>query len=141
MLVTSGAQQIMDLFTKSILNEGETVICEAPSFIGSLNDFRSYKAKLVGIPMDTDGMNMEALEKALETEKNVKFIYTIPNFQNPSGITMSLEKRHRLYELAKAHDVMLLEDNPYGDLYYEASRCRASSRLIRTHRHLRRFVL
>ena len=62
-LVTSGAQQIMDLFTKSILNEGETVICEAPSFIGSLNDFRSYKAKLVGIPMDTDGMNMEALEK------------------------------------------------------------------------------
>ena len=63
--------------------------------------------------------NMEALEKALETEKNVKFIYTIPNFQNPSGITMSLEKRHRLYELAKAHDVMILEDNPYGDLYYE----------------------
>ena len=60
-LVTSGAQQIMDLFTKSILNEGETVICEAPSFIGSLNDFRSYKAKLVGIPMDTDGMNMEAV--------------------------------------------------------------------------------
>lgn len=118
-LVTSGAQQIMDLFTKSILNEGETVICEAPSFIGSLNDFRSYKARLVGIPMDTDGMNMEALEKALETEKNVKFIYTIPNFQNPSGITMSLEKRHRLYELAKAHDVMILEDNPYGDLYYE----------------------
>lgn len=118
-LVTSGAQQIMDLFTKSILNEGETVICEAPSFIGSLNDFRSYKAKLVGIPMDTDGMNMEALEKALETEKNVKFIYTIPNFQNPSGITMSLEKRRRLYELAKAHDVMILEDNPYGDLYYE----------------------
>lgn len=118
-LVTSGAQQIMDLFTKSILNEGETVICEAPSFIGSLNDFRSYKAKLVGIPMDTDGMNMEALKKALETEKNVKFIYTIPNFQNPSGITMSLEKRHRLYELAKAHDVMILEDNPYGDLYYE----------------------
>lgn len=118
-LVTSGAQQIMDLFTKSILNEGETVICEAPSFIGSLNDFRSYKAKLVGIPMDTDGMNMEALEKALDTEKNVKFIYTIPNFQNPSGITMSLEKRHRLYELAKAHDVMILEDNPYGDLYYE----------------------
>lgn len=131
-LVTSGAQQIMDLFTKSILNEGETVICEAPSFIGSLNDFRSYKAKLVGIPMDTDGMNMEALEKALETEKNVKFIYTIPNFQNPSGITMSLEKRHRLYELAKAHDVMILEDNPYGDLYYEGEPLRASSRLIRT---------
>ncbi len=117
-IITSGAQQIMDLFTKSILNEGETVLCEAPSFIGSLNDFRSYQAKLVGIPMDTDGMNMEALENALKTEKNVKFIYTIPNFQNPSGITMSLEKRKRLYALAKQYGVMILEDNPYGDLRY-----------------------
>lgn len=117
-LITSGAQQIMDLFTKSILNEGETVLTEAPSFIGTLNDFRSYRAKLVGIPMDTDGMNMEALEKALQTEKNVKFIYTIPNFQNPSGITMSLEKRKKLYDLAKQYGVMILEDNPYGDLRY-----------------------
>ena len=117
-LITSGAQQIMDLFTKSILNEGETVLTEAPSFIGTLNDFRSYRAKLVGIPMDTDGMNMEALEKALRTEKNVKFIYTIPNFQNPSGITMSLEKRKKLYDLAKKYGVMILEDNPYGDLRY-----------------------
>lgn len=117
-LITSGAQQIMDLFTKSILNEGETVLTEAPSFIGTLNDFRSYRAKLVGIPMDTDGMNMEALEKALRTEKNVKFIYTIPNFQNPSGITMSLEKRKKLYDLAKQYGVMILEDNPYGDLRY-----------------------
>lgn len=117
-LITSGAQQIMDLFTKSVLNEGETVLTEAPSFIGTLNDFRSYRAKLVGIPMDTDGMNMEALEKALRTEKNVKFIYTIPNFQNPSGITMSLEKRKKLYDLAKQYGVMILEDNPYGDLRY-----------------------
>lgn len=117
-LITTGAQQIMDLFTKSILNEGETILCEAPSFIGSLNDFRSYRAKLVGIPMDGDGMNMEALEKALQTEKNVKFIYTIPNFQNPSGITMSLEKRRKLYELAKQYGVLILEDNPYGDLRY-----------------------
>jgi 2-aminoadipate transaminase len=118
-LITTGAQQVMDLFSKSILNEGDTVICEAPSFIGSLNDFRSYRAKLVGIPMDGDGMNMEALEEALKTEKNVKFIYTIPNFQNPSGITMSLEKRRKLYALAKQYDVMILEDNPYGDLRYE----------------------
>ena len=118
-LITTGAQQVMDLFSKSVLNEEETVICEAPSFIGSLNDFRSYRAKLVGIPMDPDGMNMEALEKALQTEKNVKFIYTIPNFQNPSGITMSLEKRKKLYALAKQYGVMILEDNPYGDLRYE----------------------
>lgn len=118
LIITSGAQQIMDLFTKSILDEGETILCEAPSFIGSLNDFRSYRAKLKGIPMDADGMNMEALENALKTEKNVKFIYTIPNFQNPSGITMSLEKRKKLYALAKQYGVLILEDNPYGDLRY-----------------------
>lgn len=118
LIITSGAQQIMDLFTKSILEEGETVLCEAPSFIGSLNDFRSYGAKLVGVPMDADGMNMEALEKALQTEKNVRFIYTIPNFQNPSGITMSWEKRQKMYALAKQYGVMIVEDNPYGDLRY-----------------------
>ena len=95
-LITSGAQQVMDLLTKTLLNEGDTVLCEAPSFIGSLNTFRSYRAKLVGIPMEEDGMDMACLEKALETEKNVKYLYTIPNFQNPSGITMSFEKRKKV---------------------------------------------
>ena len=115
-LITSGAQQIMDLATKSLCNEGDVVICEAPSFIGSLNTFRSYNGRLRGIPMDKDGMNMEQLEQALKEEKNVKFIYTIPNFQNPSGITMSFEKRKKMYALAKQYGVMILEDNPYGDL-------------------------
>lgn len=118
LIVTSGAQQVMDLATKSLVNEGDTVICEAPSFIGSLNSFRAYKARLCGIPLESDGMNLEALEKALKTEKNVRFIYTIPNFQNPSGITMSLEKRKKMYELAKKYNVLILEDNPYGDLRY-----------------------
>ena len=116
LIVTSGAQQVMDLLTKSVCNEGDTVICEAPSFIGSLNSFRSYNASLCGIPLEKDGMNIEALEKALQTEKNVRFIYTIPNFQNPSGITTSLEKRKQIYELAKKYNVMILEDNPYGEL-------------------------
>ena len=115
-IITSGAQQVMDLSTKVLCNEGDVVICESPSFIGSLNCFRSYNAKLVGVPVDADGMNIEALEKALDENPNAKMIYTIPNFQNPAGVTMSLEKRHRLYELAKAHNVMILEDNPYGDL-------------------------
>ncbi len=118
-LITSGAQQVMDLFTKSILEEGDTVLCEAPSFIGSLNDFRSYKAKLAGVPMDPDGMNIEAFENALKTEKKAKFLYTIPNFQNPSGITMSREKREKVYALAKQYGVLVLEDNPYGDLRYK----------------------
>lgn len=117
-LITTGAQQIMDLATKSLVNEGDVVITEAPSFIGSLNTFRSYNAKLVGVKIDDDGMNMEELEKALQTHKNARFIYTIPNFQNPSGITMSLEKRKKIYELAKKYNVLILEDNPYGDLRY-----------------------
>ncbi len=118
LIVTSGAQQVMDLMTKALVNEGDEVICEAPSFIGSLNTFRSYGAKLVGVPMDDDGMNMEALEEALKSHSKVRFIYTIPTFQNPSGITMSLEKRRRLYELAKEYGVLILEDNPYGELRY-----------------------
>ena len=117
-LITTGAQQIMDLATKSLVNEGDVVITEAPSFIGSLNTFRSYNAKLVGVNIDDDGMNMEELKKALKTHKNARFIYTIPNFQNPSGITMSLEKRKKIYELAKKYNVLILEDNPYGDLRY-----------------------
>ncbi|MFI3325718.1 MAG: PLP-dependent aminotransferase family protein [Clostridia bacterium] len=118
-LITSGAQQIADLLSKSMLNEGDTVICEAPSFIGCLNTFRSYNAKLKGIPMEKDGINIEALEEALKTEKKVKFIYVIPNFQNPSGITMSLAKRKKVYELAVKYSVPILEDNPYGDLRYQ----------------------
>lgn len=117
-LITSGAQQIMDLASKSLINEHDTVICEAPSFIGSLNTFRSYNCRLRGVTVESDGMNIDELEQALKTEKNAKFIYTIPNFQNPSGVTMSLKKRKAVYELAKKYNVMIIEDNPYGDLRY-----------------------
>jgi 2-aminoadipate transaminase len=117
-LITSGAQQCMDLVTKVLCNEGDTIICEEPSFIGSLNCFRSYGAKLVGVPMDGDGINLEKLEHALKTGKNVRFIYVIPNFQNPTGITMSMAKRKAVYELARQYDVAILEDNPYGDLRF-----------------------
>lgn len=117
-IITSGAQQVMDLATKSLCNAGDKVICEAPSFIGSLNSFRSYGAQLVGVPMESDGMNIEALEDALKNNDNVKFIYTIPNFQNPAGVTMSLEKRKAVYQLAKKYGVLIIEDNPYGDLRY-----------------------
>lgn len=117
-LITSGAQQVMDLLTKTLLNEGDTVLCEVPSFIGSLNTFRSYRAKLRGIPVEEDGIDIEKLRQALETERNVKYLYTIPNFQNPSGITMSQEKRKQVYELCREHNVVILEDNPYGDLRF-----------------------
>ncbi|MBR5134142.1 MAG: PLP-dependent aminotransferase family protein, partial [Clostridia bacterium] len=117
-LITSGAQQVMELVTKTVCNEGDVIICESPSFIGSLNSFRALGAKLVGVPVEADGMDMEALETALKTNENVRFIYTIPNFQNPAGVTMSFEKRQRLYALAKEYQVLIVEDNPYGDLRF-----------------------
>lgn len=116
LIVVSGAQQVMSLMSQCFINYGDCVICEEPSFIGSLNCFRSYGAKLSGVPVESDGINIAALEEKLKTEKNVKFIYTIPNFQNPAGVTMSLEKRKAVYELAKKYGVLILEDNPYGDL-------------------------
>lgn len=116
LIVTSGAQQVMDLATKALCDLGDTVICECPSFIGSLNCFRSYGCELAGVPVEADGMNIEKLEEAIKNAHNPRFIYTIPNFQNPSGVTMSLEKRKAVYELAKKYGLLILEDNPYGDL-------------------------
>lgn len=116
LIVTSGAQQVMDLATKALCDLGDTVICECPSFIGSLNCFRSYGCNLAGVPVEADGMNIEKLEEAIKNAVNPRFIYTIPNFQNPSGATMSLEKRKAVYELAKKYGLLILEDNPYGDL-------------------------
>lgn len=118
LIITSGAQQVMDLMTKAFCEKGDTIITEAPSFIGSLNTFRSYGANLVGVSVESDGMNIEELEEALKNNPNTKFIYTIPNFQNPTGITMSFEKRKAVYELAKKYNVLVLEDNPYGELRF-----------------------
>lgn len=118
LIITSGAQQANELACKVLLNEGDTLFCEAPSFIGSLNAFKSYNVNLVGIPMEEDGMKLEALEDALKTAEKPKLIYIIPNFQNPTGLCTSLEKRKAVYELAKKYGVMILEDNPYGDIRF-----------------------
>lgn len=118
-IIVTGAQHGIDLTCKVLCNAGDTVICESPSFIGSLNCFRSYGVNLIGVPMEQDGMNIEALETALKQNPNTKFIYTIPNFQNPTGFTTSLEKRKAIINLAKKYDVVILEDNPYGDLRFE----------------------
>lgn len=118
LIITSGAQQANELACKVLLNEGDTLFCEAPSFIGSLNAFKSYNVNLVGIPMEEDGMKLDALEEALRTANKPKLIYIIPNFQNPTGLCTSLEKRKAIYELAKKYGVMILEDNPYGDIRF-----------------------
>lgn len=117
-MVTSGSQQIMDFVTKCLCNEGDLVVCENPSFLGALNSFKSNGAKLVGIEMEDDGINLEKLEAALSGEKKPKLIYLIPNFQNPTGITTSFAKRKAIYALAKKYQVAILEDNPYGDLRF-----------------------
>lgn len=115
-IITAGGTQVMDITTRVLTSEGDTVICEEPSFIGSLNCFRSHGCKLAGVPIDADGMNMQALERVISENPNAKFIYTIPNFQNPGGTTMSLEKRKKMYELALQNDLVILEDDPYGNL-------------------------
>lgn len=117
-LIMTGANQGIDLTAKALLNKGDKVIVENPSFIGSLNAFRTYESQLVGVTVEDDGMSMEGLEDALKNNSGVKMIYTIPTFQNPTGSTMSLEKRKRMLELASKYDVLILEDNPYGDLRF-----------------------
>lgn len=117
-VMTAGAQQAIETTAKILCNEGDAVICENPSFIGSLNAFRSYGVKLVGVEMDEDGMKSEALEAALKANPNTKFIYTIPNFQNPTGKTTALSRRKEMLALAKKYGVYILEDNPYGALRF-----------------------
>ncbi len=118
-IITAGAQQVMSLLTKTTCNNGDVIICDNPAFIGALNMFRSLGCQLVGVELEADGQNLNALEEALKANPNAKFIYTIPNFQNPMGITASLEKRKGMYALAKKYGVLILEDNPYGDLRFD----------------------
>ena len=116
-IITTGAQQAIDLTVRSMVNDGEGIIVEEPSFIGALNSFRSFNAKLYGVDVLSDGIDTDAVENLLKTE-NIKLIYTIPTFQNPTGITQSLEKRKKLLELAEKYDCYIIEDNPYGDLRF-----------------------
>lgn len=115
-IITAGGTQVMDITTRIMTDKGDTIICEEPSFIGSLNAFRSHGCKLKGVPIDSDGMNIDELEKAIKECPDAKFIYTIPNFQNPGGTTLSLEKRKAMYRLAKENGLLILEDDPYGNL-------------------------
>lgn len=119
MIITSGSQQIMEFAAKCLCNEGDVVVCENPSFLGALNAFKSLGAKLRGIEYKDGQLDLEDLEKALKISPKPKFMYLIPNFQNPTGMTMSLEVRKSVLALAKKYEVLILEDNPYGDLRFE----------------------
>ena len=117
-IVPTGGQQGIELACKAFCNEGDAVICENPSFIGALNAFRSNGARTIGVPLRADGIDLTVLEETLRTEKKAKLLYLIPTFQNPSGITSTLENRRAVYALAKKYGVVILEDNPYGELRF-----------------------
>lgn len=117
-IIVTGGQQGIELTCKVMCNEGDVVLCESPSFIGALNAFRSLGAKLVGIPLNDDGIDTIKLEEAMKANPNAKLLYLIPTFHNPAGITSTLENRKAVYELARKYDIVIIEDNPYGDLRF-----------------------
>ncbi len=116
-LITSGSQQALDLLGKILINPGDHILVELPTYLGALQAWSAYGAEYVTVPMDEHGMNTDALEEALRSSP--KFIYVLPNFQNPTGVTLSLERRHKLIELADRYGVPIVEDDPYGQLRYE----------------------
>jgi 2-aminoadipate transaminase len=121
-IITTGGQQGIDLVTKTLVDPGDVVICEAPTYPGAVPVFCSYQADVVQVECDEDGMDVEVLEQLLgelrAEGRRPKFIYSVPSFQNPAGVTMSLRRRQRLVELARANEILVVEDNPYGLLRY-----------------------
>lgn len=118
-MITSGSQQGLDLLGRIFVNPGDRIVVEAPTYLGALQAWNAYGAEYVPVPVDEQGMKMDALEEALRT--GPKFIYVLPNFQNPSGVTLSAVRRLRLVELANHYGVPIIEDDPYGQLRYEGS--------------------
>ena len=123
LLVTTGGQQVIDLVCRTFLDPGDVVIAEGPTYPGAVPCFTAFQADVVQIEMDADGMRIDVLEDTLERlrvdGKRPKFIYTVPSFQNPAGVTMSLERRRELVRIAHEQELVVLEDNPYGLLRYE----------------------
>ena len=127
--VTVGSQQAVDLVTRIFCDPGDVVICEAPSYVGALGVFKAYQCEVVHAEMDADGLVPEALEQAIVTTKaagrTIKFVYTIPNYHNPAGVSLSTARRAEVLEICRRHDVLVLEDNPYGLLGFDAEPSRA----------------
>ncbi len=124
-VVSCGSQQALDLVTRVFCDPGDVVLAEGPSYVGALGTFRAYQCQIVHVAMDDAGIDPVALRGALVSlkaaGKRVKFLYTIPNFQNPTGVTQTVERRRAIIEVAKEHDLLIIEDNPYGLLTLEAN--------------------
>ena len=122
-VVTTGSQQALDLVTRLFINPGDVIVAEAPSYVGALGVFRSYQADVVHVPLDEHGLVPEALDETLTRlaaqGRHAKLLYTVPNFHNPAGVTLSLERRPRVLEIARRHGVLVIEDNPYGLLGFD----------------------
>lgn len=122
-VVTTGSQQALDLVTRLFVNPGDVIVAEAPSYVGALGVFRSYQADVVHVPLDEHGLVPEALDETLTRlaaqGRRPKFLYTVPNFHNPAGVTLTLERRPRVLEIARRHRVLVIEDNPYGLLGFD----------------------
>jgi 2-aminoadipate transaminase len=123
LLVTTGGQQVIDLVCKTLIDPGDVIVAEGPTYPGAVPTFGAYEADVVQIDMDADGMRIDLLEETLDRlergGRTPKFIYTVPTFQNPAGVTMALDRRRRLVRLAAEREILVLEDNPYGLLRYE----------------------
>ncbi len=118
LLLSSGSQQALDLIGKIFIDAGDVILTEAPTYLGGLQAFNAYQARYVTVPLDDDGMQVDKLEDVL-AEKPVKFIYVLPNFHNPAGVTLSYERRLKLVEVAAKYGVFIVEDDPYGELRFE----------------------
>lgn len=122
-VVTVGSQQAVDLVTRIFCDPGDVVICEAPSYVGALGVFKSYQCDVVHAEMDADGLVPSALREAIRATKaagrTIKFLYTIPNFHNPAGVTLSLARRHEIVDICAEEGILILEDNPYGLLGFD----------------------
>lgn len=119
-IITGGSQQALDLIGKVFIDPGDLVFVEAPSYVGALNAFVAYQPRLVGIPLDDQGLRVDVLVNQLQANKKQKpkFLYLVPNFHNPAGVTLSLERRKQLLQVAKDYNLLIIEDNPYGFLRY-----------------------
>nr|WP_317856466.1 PLP-dependent aminotransferase family protein [Chakrabartyella piscis] len=118
-LITSGSQQGLDFAARVFIDEGDVILVESPTYLGAINAFKACEPKFIEVPTDDDGMIPEELEKILATTENIKMIYVIPDFQNPTGRTWSLERRHAFMKLVNEYEIPVMEDNPYGELRFE----------------------
>ena len=121
-LITTGSQQALELISKVLLNKGDGVVMEEPGYLGAIQAFTLSEPNFYTVQLEDDGLNVEQLKQTLEANPHIKFIYVVPNFHNPTGITYSKEKREAIYQVVKDFDVVLVEDDPYGDLRWSGEK-------------------